>query len=477
MAGLKSLLKDTAIYGASSIVGRFLNYLLVPVYVSAMSARSGGYGVVTEIYAWVALTMVILTYGMETTFFRYVNKEEENPKKVYSTTLIMVGFTSLLFVAVGLAFLPAISDAMGYGAHPEYIGMMIGVVAMDAFQSIPFAYLRYRKQPLRFVALKLLFIVLNIAINITYYVGMGGSDVGYAFMFNLICTATIMLLMLPLVHLGGGFDWRLARRMLNYSYPILILGVAGILNQVADKIIFSHVYPHSDAKTQLGIYGAASKIAMIMALLTQAFRYAYEPIVFSKSRDRDSKDFYAKAMKYFVIFTLLAFLCVTFYIDILKYVIAPNPDYWVGLRVVPIVMAAEILMGIYFNLSFWYKLIDKTLWGAVFSFVGCAVLIAINVVFVPRYGYMACAWAGVAGYGVATVVSYVVGQRKYPIAYDIRSIGLYMLVAAVLFAASQLQPWGAQWLRMAVNTALLGVFVVMIIKVEHINLRRLLHRR
>lgn len=477
MAGLKSLLKDTAIYGASSIVGRFLNYLLVPVYVSAMSARSGGYGVVTEIYAWVALAMVILTYGMETTFFRYVNKEEENPKKVYSTTLIMVGFTSLLFVAVGLAFLPAISDAMGYGAHPEYIGMMIGVVAMDAFQSIPFAYLRYRKQPLRFVALKLLFIVLNIAINITYYVGMGGSDVGYAFMFNLICTATIMLLMLPLVHLGGGFDWRLARRMLNYSYPILILGVAGILNQVADKIIFSHVYPHSDAKTQLGIYGAASKIAMIMALLTQAFRYAYEPIVFSKSRDRDSKDFYAKAMKYFVIFTLLAFLCVTFYIDILKYVIAPNPDYWVGLRVVPIVMAAEILMGIYFNLSFWYKLIDKTLWGAVFSFVGCAVLIAINVVFVPRYGYMACAWAGVAGYGVATVVSYVVGQRKYPIAYDIRSIGLHMLVAAVLFAASQLQPWGAQWLRMAVNTALLGVFVAMIIKVEHINLRRLLHRR
>lgn len=477
MAGLKSLLKDTAIYGASSIVGRFLNYLLVPVYVSAMSARSGGYGVVTEIYAWVALAMVILTYGMETTFFRYVNKEEENPKKVYSTTLIMVGFTSLLFVTVGLAFLPAISDAMGYGAHPEYIGMMIGVVAMDAFQSIPFAYLRYRKQPLRFVALKLLFIVLNIAINITYYVGMGGSDVGYAFMFNLICTATIMLLMLPLVHLGGGFDWRLARRMLNYSYPILILGVAGILNQVADKIIFSHVYPHSDAKTQLGIYGAASKIAMIMALLTQAFRYAYEPIVFSKSRDRDSKDFYAKAMKYFVIFTLLAFLCVTFYIDILKYVIAPNPDYWVGLRVVPIVMAAEILMGIYFNLSFWYKLIDKTLWGAVFSFVGCAVLIAINVVFVPRYGYMACAWAGVAGYGVATVVSYVVGQRKYPIAYDIRSIGLYMLVAAVLFAASQLQPWGAQWLRMAVNTALLGVFVAMIIKVEHINLRRLLHRR
>lgn len=285
------MVKDTAIYGVSSIVGRFLNYLLVPIYVTAMSARSGGYGVVTEVYAWVALLMVILTYGMETTFFRYVNKAEENPRRVYSTTLIMVGSTSLLFVALGLAFLPQIAGAMGYADHPSYIGMMMGVVAMDAFQCIPFAYLRYRKRPFHFVALKLLFIVLNIALNIVYYVFLGGSDVAYAFLFNLVCTGMIMLLMLPLIKLGGGFDWQLAKRMLNYSYPILILGIAGILNQVADKIIFSHVYVGSDAKMQLGIYGAASKIAMIMALLTQAFRYAYEPIVFSKSRDKDSKEF------------------------------------------------------------------------------------------------------------------------------------------------------------------------------------------
>lgn len=476
MAGLKSLAKDTAIYGVSSIVGRFLNYLLVPVYVTAMSAKSGGYGIVTEVYAWVALLMVILTYGMETTFFRYVNKEGENPKRVYSTTLIMVGATSLLFVVLGLAFLIPIAGAMGYGSHPWYIGMMMIVVAMDAFQCIPFAYLRYRKRPLVFVGLKLLFIVLNIVLNIGYYVLLDGSDVGYAFFFNLVCTTVVMLLMLPLVRLGSGFDGSLARRMLSYSYPILILGIAGILNQVADKIIFSHVYPGSDAKTQLGIYGAASKIAMIMALLTQAFRYAYEPIVFSKSRDKDSKEFYAKAMKYFIIFTLLAFLCVVFYIDLLKHVVAPNPDYWEGLRVVPIVMAAEILMGVYFNLSFWYKLIDKTIWGAVFSFAGCAVLITLNILLVPKFGYIACAWAGVAGYGVAMLLSYIVGQKKNPIAYDIRSIALYVGAAALLFAAAELMPIESTALRLCTNTALLAAFVALIVKKEHFNIKSLIKR-
>lgn len=470
------MVKDTAIYGVSSIVGRFLNYLLVPIYVTAMSAQSGGYGVVTEVYAWVALLMVILTYGMETTFFRYVNKADENPGRVYSTTLIMVGSTSLLFVALCLAFLPQIAGAMGYADHPWYIGMMMCVVAMDAFQCIPFAYLRYRKRPYHFVALKLLFIVLNIALNIVYYVFLHGSDVGYAFLFNLVCTGAIMVLMLPLVKLGGGFDWALARRMLNYSYPILILGIAGILNQVADKIIFSHVYKGSDAKMQLGIYGAASKIAMIMALLTQAFRYAYEPIVFSKSRDRDSKEFYAKAMKYFIVFTLLAFLCVVFYIDVLKHIIAPNPDYWAGLRVVPIVMGAEILMGIYFNLSFWYKLIDQTLWGALFSFVGCAVLIAINILLVPRFGYMACAWAGVAGYGVAMVFSYVVGQKKNPIDYDLKSISVYVIAAAALYCVAEYLKVGNTVLQLAVNTVLLIGFVALILKKEHINLGAMLKR-
>ena len=462
MAGLKSLLKDTAIYGISSIVGRFLNYLLVPIYAASMSAASGGYGVVTEVYAWTALLMVILTYGMETTFFRFVNKDTETPQKVYSTVLTMVGSTSLLFVALGMVFLHPIASMMGYAEHPWYVGMMMIVVAMDAFQCLPFSYLRYKRKPLVFAGLKMLFIVLNITLNLIYYVGMGGSDVFYAFFFNLICTSVIMLLLIPQIKLGGGFDGALAKRMLNYSYPILILGIAGILNQVADKIIFRHVYPGEDAQVQLGIYGAASKIAMIMAMLTQAFRYAYEPFVFSKSKDKDSKLMYANAMKYFIIFTLLAFLAVVFYIDILKYILAP--DYWSGLKVVPIVMMAEIFMGVYFNLSFWYKLIDETKWGAWFSFAGCAVLIAINVFFVPLYGYMACAWAGFAGYGVAMLLSYFVGQKKYPIQYDLKSIGKYVAMAGVLYVISEYLPFENVWVLLVIRTCLLLAFVGYIVK-------------
>ena len=462
MAGLKSLLKDTAIYGISSIVGRFLNYLLVPIYAASMSAASGGYGVVTEVYAWTALLMVILTYGMETTFFRFVNKETEDPKKVYSTVLTMVGGTSLLFAALCMVFLHLIASAMGYAGHPWYVGMMTLVVAMDAFQCLPFAYLRYKKRPLMFAGLKMLFIVLNITLNLIYYVGMGGSDVFYAFFFNLICTSVIMLMLIPQLKFGGGFDASLAKRMLKYGYPILILGIAGILNQVADKIIFRHVYSGEDAKVQLGIYGAASKIAMIMAMLTQAFRYAYEPFVFSKSKDKDSKVMYANAMKYFIIFTLLAFLAVVFYLDILKYILAP--DYWSGLKVVPIVMIAEIFMGIYFNLSFWYKLIDETKWGAYFSFAGCAVLICMNIFLVPKYGYMACAWAGFAGYAVAMTLSYFVGQKKYPINYDLKGIGKYVALAGVLYIVSEYLPFENVWVLLAIRTCLMMVFVTYIVK-------------
>ncbi|MDO4181425.1 MAG: oligosaccharide flippase family protein [Bacteroidales bacterium] len=465
MAGLKSLAKDTAIYGVSSIVGRFLNYLLVPVYAAAMSAASGGYGVVTEVYAWTALLMVILTYGMETTFFRFVNKETERPERVYSTVLYMVGGTSLLFAALCMAFLHPLASMMGYPDHPWYVGMMALVVAMDAFQCMPFAYLRYRKRPIHFAALKLFFIILNILLNVVYYVLMDGDDVFYAFFFNLICTSVVMLLLVPQLKFGGGFDKLLARRMLVYSYPILILGVAGILNQVADKIIFRHIYPDkAEAKTQLAIYGACSKIAMIMAMLTQAFRYAYEPFVFGKSKDKDSKEIYAKAMKYFIIFTLLAFLTVVFYLDILKYILAP--DYWEGLRVVPIVMAAEIFMGVYFNLSFWYKLTDETKWGAYFSFAGCAILVLINVLFVPIYSYMACAWAGFAGYAAAMLLSYFVGQKKYPICYDLKGICRYVALALVLYVVSAYLPFKHIVLLLGVRTLLLVLFVAYVVRTD-----------
>lgn len=463
MSGLKSLAKDTAIYGLSSIVGRFLNYLLVPVYTLAMSAQSGGYGVVTNIYAWVALALVLLTCGMETGFFRFANKGEDDPMRVYSTTLLSVGIGAAGFLALGLLFLDPIAGWMGYGEHPWYLGMMMVVVAMDAVQSIPFAYLRYKKRPLKFAALKLLFIFLNIVLNLTYYVGLKGNDVGYAFLFNLICTSTIMLCLVPeLRGFAYVLDRKLLRRMLAYCLPLLVLGLAGILNQVADKILFPFVYPdEAEATVQLGIYGAASKIAMVMAMLTQAFRYAYEPFVFGKSREKDNRQTYADAMKFFIIFTLLAFLAVMFYLDVLKYIIGRG--YWPGLRVVPIVMAAEIFMGIYFNLSFWYKLIDEAL-GAYFSLAGCAVLVLMNVLLIPRYGYMACAWAGFCGYGVAMLLSYFVGQKKYPIRYDLKSIGCYVLLAGVLYLAAELVPIDNIVLRMAYRTVLLLLFIAYVVK-------------
>lgn len=464
MAGLKSLAKETAIYGVSSVVGRFLNYLLVPVYTIALPASSGGYGVVTNIYAWVALILVLLTCGMETGFFRFANKGQDDPMRVYSTTLLSVSIGSLVFVALGLLFLEPIAGWLEYGEHPWYIGMMMIVVAMDAIQSIPFAYLRYKKRPIKFAALKLLFIFLNIALNLFYYVILEGNDVGYAFLFNLVCTSVVMVCMIPELR---GFtyvlDKELLKRMLRYSLPLVILGVAGILNQVADKIIFPFVYPdEAEATIQLGIYGAASKIAMIMAMFTQAFRFAYEPFVFGKSKEKDSREMYAQAMKFFIIFTLLAFLAVMFYLDILRHVI--GRDYWDGLRVVPIVMAAEIFMGIYFNLSFWYKLIDETRWGAYFSLTGCIILILMNIFLVPQYGYIACAWAGFTGYGVAMLLSYFVGQKKYPIQYDLKAIGMYVLLAAVLYVAAEYVSIDNIYLRMAYRTVLLLLFIAYVVK-------------
>lgn len=479
MADMKSLAKDTAIYGLSSIIGRFLNYLLVPIYTYKIAVASGGYGVITNLYAYTGLFFAILTYGMETTFFRFANKEDEDPKLVFSTVLRMVGTTSLLFVALVIGFIGPISSAMGYPEYPSYIWTMAIVVALDAFQAVLFSYLRYSKRPLKFAALKLLFIGLNIGLTLIFFVLLPwlygknpdlwgkfynpGVGVGYVFYINLFCTSLVTFFFAKeLKGIGYGFDWNLCKRMLSYSWPILILSVAGVLNQTADKILFPKVYPGADANVQLGIYGAVVKIAMIMALITQAFRYAYEPFVFGSSREKDSKETYAKGMKYYIIFTLLAYLCVMGYINILRHFI--HSDYW-DARIVPIVMAAELMMGVYFNLSFWYKLTDRTYWGAIFAGIGCAVLIAINVILVPKYGYIACAWGGFAGYGISMVLSYVMERKYYPIHYPMKEIGLYTLLAAVLFVGITFSnKYLSFWPAILVNTVLVLVFCAYIVK-------------
>ena len=449
----------------SSIIGRFLNYLLVPLYTAQFSAASGAYGVITNIYAYVALVLVILTFGMETTYFRFTNKTHTDSETVYGTTLIAVGSISLLFAVVVLALLSPISQLMGYGDHPDYVGVMAVTIAIDAFLCIPFAHLRQQRKAIKFAALKLLNIMVTILLNLIYFYFMDGKDVGYVFYINLVCTVMLAVCLLTEY---TGFRWRLdtklLRTMLSYSWPILVLGIAGILNQTADKMLFPYIYEGSDMRSQLGIYGACSKIAMIMAMITQAFRFAYEPIVFAGIKDKDQHEMYTKAMKYFIIFTLLAFLIVVGYIDLLKYIVR-NSDYWVGLKVVPIVMAAEIMMGIYFNLSFWYKVIDKTIWGAIFSGIGCAVLLLVNIIFVPRYGYMACAWGGFAGYGVAMLASYFVGQKYYPLNYPMKDIALYVVLAIVLFFSMR----GASHelpvvLSLGLNTLLILLFAAIVVR-------------
>ncbi|MBO7645681.1 MAG: lipopolysaccharide biosynthesis protein [Prevotella sp.] len=483
MASMKSLAKDTAIYGLSSIVGRFLNYLLVPLYTHVIAASSGGYGVVTNLYAYVALILVFLTFGMETTFFRFANKEDENPHCVFSTSIAIVATLTAVFLACIFLGINPIADALNYSDHKEYILMMAVVVALDAIQAIPFSYLRYKKKAVKFASLKLLFIILNIGLNLIYFIFLGKDDVFYVFFLNLVCTGFITFFFIPEFlheHVAARryckdnalpfrlVDFKLLRRMLSYSWPILVLGIAGILNQTADKMLFPIVYPDkAQGVVELGIYGACAKIAMIMAMITQAFRYAYEPIVFAKSKDSDKNEYYAQAMKFFIIFTLFAFLCVVGYMPILEHIL--GSEYRVGLKVVPIVMAAEIMMGIYFNLSFWYKLIDKTIWGAWFSIAGCAVLIAVNIIFVPQYSYMACAWGGVAGYGTAMTLSYLIGQKKYPINYDLKGIFTYVIVTLCFYYAMDFATKIPQvWLQLLSNTILILAYLVIIIKNENI---------
>lgn len=479
MSKLQSLVKDTAIYGISSIVGRFLNYLLVPLYTAKMSVESGNYGVVTNIYAWTAILLVLLTFGFETTFFRFASKENADIKKVFSMSMQVIGALCALFLLGVFLFLPGISDSLGYAGNPEFIGMMAVVVALDAMQSIPFGLLRYQKRPIKFASLKLLFIGMNITMNLIAFILLPylaekdpdtfarfydpHNQAFYVFLINLVCTALITLFFIPELKMFRFIaDKKLFKSMVGYSWPLLILGIAGILNLHADKIIYTYLVPGQEGIEQLGVYGACVKVAAIMAMLMQAFRYAYEPFVFGSSREKDSKALYAKAMKYFIVISMIAFLVVVFYMDIMRYIISPN--YWDGLAVVPIVMAAEIFMGIYFNLSFWYKLNDETYWGAVFSFIGCAILFAFNIIFVPQYGYIACAWASFAGYFTAMTLSYIVGQKRNAIEYDMKSILTYTALFAAVYGISLINPIENSIAKMACNTVLLILFVGYFIK-------------
>lgn len=480
MENLKSLAKDTAIYGLSSIIARFINYLLVPIQTARFAASGGEYGIITNVYAYVSLLIILLTFGMETTFFRFMSKEGEDPKKVYSTTLTMVMMTSLVSALLVMLFLHPIASVVGYADHPEYVAVMYVTVAIDAFMAIPFAYLRYLHKPIKFAMLKIINILMNIALNILYLIILPALklnlfgiydeqftlDVAFVFYINLFCTcATLLMLWKEWGTIPFKIDKVTCKRMFNYTWPLLVMGLAGQLNQAASQILFPYFFDGSqeEARTQLGIYGACIKIAMIMVMITQAFRFAYEPFVFGKSKDKDNRETYAQAMKFYLVFTLLAFLMVMGYLDILKFLVGES--YWEGLRVVPIVMAAEIMFGVFFNLSFWYKLTDRTIWGAYFSGIGAVVLIVIDILLIPRFSYMACAWAGFAAYATSMILSYFIGQRYYPITYPIKDMTIYLILTIFLFIGIQYANRAFPlWIALIINTLLIAVFVVYLVK-------------
>lgn len=484
MAGIKSLVKDTAIYGISSIVGRLLNWLLVPIYTYVFT-QTGEYGIVTNLYSYVAVVLILLTYGMETGFFRFTNHERwDNPMEVYSTSLTAIGTTSLLFMAAATIFAGDLSRLLDYGNHPAYIWMMAIAVGADAFTAIPFSYLRYRRRPYRFAALKLINIGLNIALNLFFILLCPwlwkeapstiswfydpSFGIGYIFLANMICSIVTVILLIPEL---TGFKWTFNRRLLNemlrYSLPLLVLGLAGVMNQTIDKILLPVLEPDkATAMSDLGIYGACYKVAVIMVMFLQAFRFAYEPFVFAKNREKgdDKMATYSSVMTWFVAFGFLIFLGVMEFLPLIKYII--SPAYFTGLRVVPVIMLAELFFGVFFNLSIWYKLTDRTAWGSWFSIGGLAITVGLNVILVPRIGFMGCAWAALACYTAMMVASYIIGQRTFPVPYRLGRLATYAVASIALWQLGEIVKPGSLVPDLAIGAILTILYICLIYMLE-----------
>ena len=506
MAGIKTLAKETAVYGLSSIIGRFLNWCLVPLYVYLFPTEE--YGIVSYLYSFTAVALVILNYGMETGFFRFANKEAD-PERVYTTSLISVGTTSALFVILLSLLLHPVADAMLLPRHAGYVWMLGFTVAIDAFSNLPFAWLRFKKKAIRFAGIKLLNVALNIALNLIFllacpalmksapgivswfYEPLGGEafGIGWIFLANVISSVVVLLCLLPeLTGRRYSFDGPLLRRMLSYSWPLLILGVAGILSQNMGQIIIPYLFKGQEeaARSMVGIYGANIKIAIVMVMFTQAFRYAYEPFIFAqaKGEGESKKQAYCDAMKFFVIFGLFIFLGVMYFLPVLKHFV--GPAYWSGLRVVPIMMAAELCFGIFFNLSLWYKLTDRTQWGMYMSLICFVLMLGLNVWFVTAIGipdgYLGSAWAALGSYFAVMVISYFVGRHYYPLPYQVGRLALYTLLAAVLYAGGiWIEPFFPAWLLYTTRIIMLVIYLGVICSFEEVPrisplLRRLRHK-
>ena len=452
---LKKLAGQTAIYGLTSIVGRLLNWFLVPVYLGIAHFTTDQYGIITEMYSYVAFLVVLLTYGMETAFFRFSTLEEHESKKVYSTIIYALFTTSFLFIVAAFLFDQPIANWLKYPNNTEFVTWFALIVGLDAIASIPLAKLRSDNRPIKFAAINFANIIVNIGLNLfflayclpkhvagetnwfieTFYNPEIG--VGYVFISNLIASIVKFILLLPdMLEARYGFEFSLLKKMFIYALPLLIFGLSGIVNETIDRIMLKrmlfNVLGEKETLSQLGIYGACYKISIIISLFIQAFRYAAEPFFFSQEKEKNAKETYAKIMTYFVIVCATIFLGVMLYIDVVKYFI-PNEAFWAGLKIVPILLFANISLGIYYNQSIWYKLSGKTKFGAYIGLFGAVITILLNFIWIPIYGYIGSAWATLICYTSMMLLSFILSRKHYPIKYNLSKLFLYLGLAIGLY--------------------------------------------
>lgn len=482
MNPLKKLAGETAIYGLSSILGRFLNWLLVPLYTYVFVPEQ--YGVVTNLMSYVAILLVLLTYGMETGFFRF-SSQKDKADISFSTGFISLISTSICFWILVLVFLNPLSNFLGVAQNKEYIILLALTLGFDAITALPFARLRMQNKAFRYAGLKLINIFSNLGINLfflilcpwinTHYPNfpihtIWNPEIGIGYIFIAFAVSSVInfLLLIPdFYRIKFKLDWTLLKEILAYTWPILIVSICGMININMDKMLMPYLIPEDmDPFYQTGIYGANYKLAVVMTLFIQAFRYAFEPFFFNQAKQKNSKQTYADVLKYFVVFGLFIFLGVMFYIDIVKLLIKSN--YHEGIGIVPYVLLGNLFFGVFFSLSLWYKLADKTQMGAKIALLGSVITIVLNVILVPRMGYYGAAVAVLICFTVMMIVSYILGQKYYPVPYNLKRIFLYFGFAMLLYAISIYIQFDNQWIKMAAKTPLLIAFLLLVIQKEQL---------
>ncbi|MCF8345680.1 MAG: oligosaccharide flippase family protein [Bacteroidales bacterium] len=442
MNPIKQLFGQTAVYGMGIVIPRLLNYLLLTPFYTRIF-ETGEYGVITELYAYVVFLLVVLTYGMETGFFRFSSNRHGEANTVYSSVLLSVFLTSSLFVILVFSFIKPVSEILGYGYAPHYIKWLILIVSLDAFTAIPFARIRLLNKPVKYTIIRISEVFVNIGLNwfFLFYCAKNGDSefvgriynpdigVGYVLISNLAASILKVLLLSTeiMAAFKGRLDVQLLKGILKYSYPLLIAGLAGTINEALDRVLLKHLIDPADGPmTQLGIYGANYKIAVMMTLYVQMFKYAAEPFFFGKANRADAKQLYGDVMMFFVMAGLMIFLVVMLYIDYFKLFI--GIDFREGIGIVPVILLANLVMGIFFNLSIWYKLTNRTLTGALLVTIGAIITIVVNVIFVPVYGYFASAWGHLLCYTVMVILSFLLSRKHYKIPYDFKRILIYIAI-------------------------------------------------